>query len=117
MKVAVVFLLALLLSTCLLASAEVYVFNNSGSDVKVSVKKGRGVAHQVVHMVGGSDHYFKLRTGASGKFTFKHTGTATVTLRDGEQVILSDQFDGPGVVGFEFSTVTGMRGAQIFGVI
>jgi hypothetical protein len=79
-------------------------------------------------MNGGSDHNFTAGGGKVGAFRFVHistltvatladvhTGIAKANLVDGQQVMLADQLGGPGVVGYDFSTVIGQHFNQIFG--
>ncbi|CAK9195804.1 unnamed protein product [Sphagnum troendelagicum] len=44
-----------------------------------------------------------------------HTRIAKANLADGQQVMLADQLGGPGVVGYDFSTVIGQHFNVIFG--
>jgi len=112
MKTGKLAVIVLLLSSCLLASGNVYIDNNSGSTVKVSVKESAGIPKQTVSMNGGSDHNFTVGAGKVGAFKFVHistltvatlvyvhTGIAKANLVDGRQVMLADQLGGPGVVG------------------
>jgi hypothetical protein len=130
MKTGKLVVIVLLLSSCLLASGNVYIFNNSGSTVKVSVKESAGIHKQTVSMNGGSEHNFTVGAGKVGAFKFVHVSTLTVAtlvyvhtgianadLADGQPVMLADQFGGPGVVGYDFNTATGQRISQIFGPI
>jgi len=78
MKTGKLAVIVLLLSSCLLASGNVYINNNSGSTVKVSVKESAGIPKQTVSMNGGSDHNFTVGAGKMGAFKFVHISTLTV---------------------------------------
>ncbi len=49
MKTGKLAVIVLLLSSCLLASGTVYINNNSGSMVNVSVKESAGIPKQTEH--------------------------------------------------------------------
>jgi hypothetical protein len=78
MKTGKLAVIVLLLSNCLLASGNVYINNNSGSIVNVSVKESAGIPKQTVSMNGGSDHNFTVGAGKVGAFKFVHISTLTV---------------------------------------
>ncbi|CAK9860161.1 unnamed protein product, partial [Sphagnum jensenii] len=83
MKAGKLAVIVLLLSSCLLASGNVYIFNNSGSMVNVSVKESAGIRKQTVNMNGGSEQNFTVGAGKVGAFRFVHISTLTVaTLVD-----------------------------------
>ncbi len=95
--------------------------------VNVSVKESAGIP-KTVSMNEGSDHNFAVGAGKVGAFKFVHistltvailvyvhTGIAKANLADGQQVMLADQLGGPGVVGYDLSTVVGQHFNQIFG--
>ncbi|CAK9222380.1 unnamed protein product [Sphagnum troendelagicum] len=130
----ILLMVVLLLSSWLLAtSANVYIISHCGGAVKVSVKKNPGIPKQMAMLGGNVQHNFTVGAGKIGTFTFVHTsflagdnftyvhkGIARVNLTDGQEVILMDQFMGPGIVGLDFSQLDTGRpvfGNQIFGPI
>lgn len=108
-------LVLLMSSSCsLLTNADVYILNNSAYQVKISVKKTEVIPKQQVTLEAGADHNFTVGAGNIGTFKFIHTAPISVKVKiaDGQQVLLSDQYGGPGIVGF-----TQPAGDMIFGPI
>ncbi len=130
----ILLIVVLLLSSWLLAtSANVYITSRCEGAVKVLVKKSPGIPKQMAILGGSLQHNFTVGAGKVGTFTFVHTsfltednftyvhkGIARVNLTDGREVILMDQFMGPGIVGLDFSQLDTGRpvfGNQIFSPI